>query len=86
MSTEPVMHSPHDFGTQLRSARRERRLTQAQAALVAGVGVRLWNEAENGKRAQVGLETALRMMRAVGIEVRLTVRGSGAASKGPCDG
>ncbi|MBU6367665.1 MAG: helix-turn-helix domain-containing protein [Gemmatimonadetes bacterium] len=66
-----VVTSHREFGEQLRVARRARRLTQAQAAVLAGVGVRLWNEAENGRRSQVGLETMLRMMRAVGIEVRL---------------
>ena len=65
-----AMHSPNEFGEHLRAARKARGLTQAQAAARAGIGVRLWNESENGKRAQVGLETALRMLRAVGIELR----------------
>ena len=69
-----VVQSHRDFGAQLRAARRERQLTQAQAAVLAGVGVRLWNEAENGRRAQVGLETALRMLQAVGVELRLATR------------
>jgi transcriptional regulator with XRE-family HTH domain len=74
MDSQMVVQSHRDFGAQLRAARRERQLTQAQAAVLAGVGVRLWNEAENGRRAQVGLETALRMLQAVGIELRLGVR------------
>jgi len=69
--SDRVLQSPVDFGAKLRSARKARGLTQAQAAAMAGVGVRLWNEAEKGKRAQVGLETALRMLRAVGVELRL---------------
>jgi transcriptional regulator with XRE-family HTH domain len=68
-----TVHSPADFGAYLRSARRTRGITQAQAAQLAGVGVRLWNEAENGRRAQVGLETALRMMAVVGIELRVAM-------------
>jgi transcriptional regulator with XRE-family HTH domain len=68
-----TVRSPADFGTHLRAARRTRGITQAQAALLAGVGVRLWNEAENGRRAQVGLETALRMLAVVGIELRVVV-------------
>jgi transcriptional regulator with XRE-family HTH domain len=68
------VRSPADFGTHLRSARRTRGITQAQAAILAGVGVRLWNEAENGRRAQVGLETVLRMLAVVGIELRVAVR------------
>ena len=70
--SDRVLQSPVDFGAKLRSARKSRGLTQAQASAMAGVGVRLWNEAEKGKRAQVGLETALRMLRAVGVELRLT--------------
>jgi DNA-binding XRE family transcriptional regulator len=66
-----TVRSPADFGTHLRTARRTRGITQAQAALLAGVGVRLWNEAENGRRAQVGLETALRMLAVVGVELRV---------------
>jgi transcriptional regulator with XRE-family HTH domain len=63
------IQSPLEFGTQLLVARKACGLTQRQAALRAGVSTRLWNEAEKGKRAQIGLETALRMMRAVGIEL-----------------
>ena len=74
MNGHLVVQSHRDFGAQLRAARRERQLTQAQAALLAGVGVRLWNEADNGRRAQVGLETALRMLQAVGFEVRLALQ------------
>lgn len=66
-----ILHSHSDFGAKLRSARKIRGLTQVQAATMAGVGVRLWNEVERGKRAQVGLETALRMLRTVGVELRL---------------
>ncbi len=69
-----IVRSPSDFGTHLRAARRTRGITQAQASILAGVGVRLWNEAENGRRAQVGLETVLRMLAVVGIEVRLVAR------------
>jgi HTH-type transcriptional regulator/antitoxin HipB len=69
-----VVRSPSDFGTHLRTARRTRGITQAQAAILAGVGVRLWNEAENGRRAQVGLETVLRMLAVVGVELRVAVR------------
>jgi transcriptional regulator with XRE-family HTH domain len=68
-----TVRSPADFGAHLRSARRTRGFTQVQAAQLAGVGVRLWNEAENGRRAQVGLETALRMLAVVGIELRVVV-------------
>lgn len=74
MDGQRVVQSHHDFGAHLRLARRARQLTQQQAATLAGVGVRLWNEAENGRRAQVGLETALRMLHAVGIEVRVALR------------
>jgi len=82
MDNHRVMESHRDFGAQLRHARRERQLTQAQAAELAGVGVRLWNEAENGRRAQVGLATALRMLQAVGFEVRLALRVVGSGDGG----
>jgi HTH-type transcriptional regulator/antitoxin HipB len=68
------VRSPSDLGAHLRTARRTRGITQAQAAVLAGVGVRLWNEAENGRRAQVGLETALRMLAVVGIELHVAMR------------
>lgn len=71
---DDAVRSHHDFGLHLRMARKRRQLTQAQAATLAGVGVRLWNEAENGRRAQVGLETALRMLQSVGVELCVTVR------------
>jgi transcriptional regulator with XRE-family HTH domain len=82
MDAHLVVQSHRDFGAQLRVARRERQLTQAQAAVLAGVGVRLWNEAENGRRANVGLETALRMLQAVGVELRLVMRLVGAGEDG----
>jgi len=81
-----IVRSPADFGVHLRIARRARGFTQAQAAQLAGVGVRLWNEAENGRRAQVGLETALRMLAVVGMELRvatLSLNGHGTSAAFP---
>lgn len=72
--SERAIQSPVDFGAKLRAARKLCGFTQAQAASAAGVGVRLWNEAEKGKRAQVGFETALRMAQVVGIELRAAER------------
>jgi transcriptional regulator with XRE-family HTH domain len=68
------IQSPLDFGAQLLVARKSCGLTQRQAALRAGVSLRLWNEAEKGKRAQIGLETALRMLHAVGVELHLAAQ------------
>lgn len=58
-----------DLGEALRASRKARKLTQTQAAQLAGVSSRLWSELESGKRSQVGLETALRMVQTVGIDL-----------------
>ena len=86
-SNTKLLQSSIDFGATLRSARKSRQLTQAQAAALAGVGIRLWNEAEKGKRAQVGLETALRMLRAVGVSLQLAelALGGGISDVTPSD-
>lgn len=62
------------IGARLREARLARGLTQAQAAEVTGVGVRLWNEVERGKRTNVSLVTMLAMLDLVGVDVLLDGR------------
>ena len=69
-----IVQSPAEFGGVLRSERRARHLTQARAAALAGVGVRLWNETELGKREQLGLETALRMLQTLGLDLSIESR------------
>lgn len=69
-----IVQTPEEFGAVLRAERRARSLTQAHAAAIAGVGVRLWNEAERGKRKQLGLETALRMLQTFGLDLSVESR------------
>lgn len=73
-STRRIVQTPEEFGAVLRAERRARNLTQAHAAAIAGVGVRLWNEAECGKRRQLGLETALRMLQTLGLDLSVESR------------
>ena len=56
----------------LRSSRKAAGLTQKEAARRTGVSHRLWAEVERGERPNVSLETALRMLGAVGISLQLT--------------
>ena len=55
----------------LRAARRQLGLSQAEVARRSGVSVRLAREVERGERPHVSLETALRLMEALGITMRL---------------
>jgi transcriptional regulator with XRE-family HTH domain len=57
------------FGTLLRSARTRRSLSRAQLAERGGVSVRLVAELEQGKRPNVSLESALKLLRAAGVTV-----------------
>jgi transcriptional regulator with XRE-family HTH domain len=57
------------FGSLLRSARTHRNLSRAQLADRGGVSVRLVAELEQGKRPNVSLESALKLLRAVGVTV-----------------
>lgn len=56
----------------LRSSRKAAGLTQKEVARRTGVSHRLWEEVERGERPNVSLETALRMLGAVGISLQLT--------------
>jgi HTH-type transcriptional regulator / antitoxin HipB len=72
--TSFVIQTPEEFGAALRAQRRLRRLTQANAAALAGVSTRLWNETERGKRLQIGMDTALRMLQILGFDLGLIAR------------
>ena len=72
--TKRIVQTPEELGALLRAERRAQSLTQAQAAAIAGVGVRLWNETEAGKRKQLGLETALRMLQTLGLDLSVESR------------
>lgn len=55
----------------LRQGRLARGETQQELAGRVGVSARLWAEVERGERPNVSLETALRLLAAVGIRVQL---------------
>ena len=57
------------FGALLRSARTHRSLSRAELAERGGVSVRLVAELEQGKRPNVSLESALKLLRAAGVSV-----------------
>lgn len=56
----------------VREARKMLGITQREAAARVGVSHRLWAEFERGERPNVSLETALRMLSFMRINVRLT--------------
>lgn len=60
------------IGPLLRAARTEAGLTRAELARRCGISVRLLAELERGERPNVSLETALGLLGAVGVVVRLT--------------
>jgi transcriptional regulator with XRE-family HTH domain len=64
----PVLRT---IASTLREARRNRRMSIAELAVSAGVSPRLVSEFEQGKRPNVSLETALRLLALVGVSVRL---------------
>ncbi len=73
---EPAtIHDLESLGETLREARRALGLTQLEAAQLSGVSTRLWNETELGTRRQLGLETILRMLNTMGIDLQLAMRG-----------
>ncbi len=57
------------FGTLLRSARTHRSLSRAELAARGGVSVRLVAELEQGKRPNVSLESALKLLSAAGVSI-----------------
>lgn len=61
------------FGHIVRDARKRAGLRQEDVALTSGVGLRFLHDLEHGKPT-VELDRALRVARAVGLEVRLDVR------------
>jgi transcriptional regulator with XRE-family HTH domain len=55
------------IGLELRTARKARGVSRASLASQAGVSVRLVAELERGERPNVSLETALQLLRALGM-------------------
>jgi len=61
------------FGEAIKARREERRLTQEDVALSAGVGVRFIHDLEHGKPT-AELELALRVAAALGLALRIDDR------------
>jgi transcriptional regulator with XRE-family HTH domain len=59
----------HSLGPLLKSARQQLGLSRDALAAKAGVSLRLVAEFERGQRSNVSLESALRLLKAVGITV-----------------
>jgi len=57
------------FGLLLKNARKQRNITRDELASRGGVSTRLVAEMERGQRPNVSLESALRLMDAVGISI-----------------
>ena len=74
MTTSSTVSTFDGLGRAIRQARRDLGLTQAHAAGLSGVSPRLWNETEVGKRHQLGLDTLLRMMNTVGLDLLVASR------------
>lgn len=74
MKLPTALQTPEALGAIIRAERRARGLTQVHAAALAGVGSRLWNETENGKRPQLGFDTALRMLHTLGLDLHVELR------------
>jgi len=69
-----TIHDTADLGAQLRAHRERLRLTQATAAALSGVSIRLWSECETGKRTHVAFETVIRMLNTVGVDLAISSR------------
>ena len=55
MDSKNIFSSPKGLGTAIRESRKKDRLTQAELAFAAGVGIRFVSELEAGKpTAQIG--------------------------------
>ena len=74
----PFMSPPHDavvaLAALLRTSRQARGLTVAALASEVGVSPRLVSEFERGKRPNVSLETAMRLLHVVGAPLPLAAR------------
>lgn len=76
---EDVIRNPADLGKLLRADRKSRGLSQADAAALAGVGLRFLSELERGKAtAEIGL--VLKVLDRFGLTLVVARRGSAAVS------
>lgn len=63
-----------DIGRTIRERRRTLQLTQVEAAHLSGVSQRLWSECERGERLNMSVDTLLRMLQTIGLDVALLPR------------
>ncbi len=61
-----------ELGEQIRDARHAARLSQSELAKRAGVSRARIDAIENGRAPDAGLRLTLRMLRALGLDLRLT--------------
>jgi transcriptional regulator with XRE-family HTH domain len=66
-----------DLGAEVRDARRARGLTQLDLATRAGVSRPTIDRLENGRAADIGYRPLLRILNAVGLDLRLTTLNRG---------
>ena len=71
-----TLQTPDAIATSLRNARRKRGLSIAALAVDSNVSPRLISEFERGKRPNVSLETALRLLSHVGVSIELHTAGA----------
>jgi transcriptional regulator with XRE-family HTH domain len=67
------VHSPSEFGAQLRARRKSLKLSQTSLADVIGVNRRVLGQLEHGK-GTVQLKIAIEAARAVGLDITLVSR------------
>jgi DNA-binding XRE family transcriptional regulator len=66
----------NDLGKQMRCARKERKLTQAQLAALVGISRKTLGQIETGTVVDIGIRKVERVLEVLGLE--LTVRPLGA--------
>lgn len=74
IDSQRTVTGPAALADAVRSARRARKLTQQQLATRAGLGVRMVNELERGRRPHISLTAALTIAHAVGLELAVRQR------------
>ena len=66
-----------ELGEQIKQARRAARLSQSELAERAGVSRARIDAIENGRAPEAGLKLTLRMLRALGLDLRVTTHNDG---------
>ena len=61
-----------DLGPAIRDARKDKGMTQVRLAELAGTGRSRLDALGNGRQADMGVRTLLKVLNAVGLDLRLT--------------